>query len=223
MMGPTHVLGGVTALALYSVATNQVDHVPAWAYGLAAVSALVPDADNGRGSILNRPYLLPVKLLTYPIWMGQPAHRGRTHSILATIAYTALIVAYAIGLDRVAGIHTGLEIVATAAAVGYASHLALDIVNIPGVALLWPLPVKILFPPWRAKAFIPGRFETGTRWEWATFMTLVAVCGWHLIEHAPAIAGATKEDTTIRDLLGATTNGLVTLVAWFIEFLRGLS
>ena len=85
MIGPTHAIGGAAAYALYVGATGQADEAPIWAFGLAALAGLVPDADNGRGSLLNRLPLRPIKWATLPLWYGA-SHRGRTHSISASVA-----------------------------------------------------------------------------------------------------------------------------------------
>lgn len=194
MMGRTHALGGVAAFAAASLAMSPGDpFLPGFV--LAAASALVPDADNDRGSLMNRPYLLPLKAATVPLWMGA-SHRGRTHSLLGTAVYVAMIVAWAFGI-RAATLslwsdapEIPLVAIALAAGAGYLSHLLLDLFNLIGMSLLWPLPGKFVLPIWPAHGLIPGRFAAGSRWErWLAWPLLAAFVGWYGIETARLIVG----------------------------------
>ncbi len=186
-MGRTHALGGVAALAATALVLPPDLAPAAWGFVLAAASALVPDADNDRGSLMNRPYLMPLKIATLPLWWGAP-HRGRTHSLLGLIAYTAMIVAWGFAIEAAIGKvlpDLGLPTlfsIGLAAGVGYASHLFLDSFNLLGQTLLWPYPAKITFPIWRAHGFIPGRFAAGSNWErYLTWPLLAAFTGWFVI------------------------------------------
>lgn len=220
MMGPTHALGGVAALGALSMASGHVADVPAWAYLVAAGSALIPDADNDRGSLLNRPYLLPLKAMTIPLWMGA-AHRGRTHSIAGLFAYSAIVLGWGLLLNLLLAFLTGsaeasvpLAVWTAAAAAGYASHLFLDLFNIPGMLLLWPLEVRVFFPPWRAHGIVPGRFATATWWERLAVWTPMAVfCSWFFVANAAAIGAATTADGVLTRIPGALWRAL-------IDFLR---
>ena len=173
MMGPTHALGGAAALAAWTIVTGSADQTPAWAFAVAAGGALIPDADNDAGSLLNRAYLFPLKAMTLPLWFGAP-HRGRTHS--------------------------------------YLSHLLLDLLNIPGIQLLWPfLKEWIYFPPWRASAMVPGRFDAGSWWErLAIWIPLVIFMGWYVVEYGAAVGIATANDGTLIEIPRQVISWIVT-------------
>lgn len=206
MMGKTHALGGATALAAVALVTGQAEHYPFWAYGAAAVAALIPDADNHEGSMLNRSTLLPFKILTFPLWWGAP-HRGRTHSLLGTIAFGLIALGWLTLLNLLLvanGAKVGVEqtILLPAVLAGYASHLALDLVNIPGMQLLWPIPVRIYFPPWRAHGLMfLGRFATGTLHEASVWVGLTLFGGWFTINQAPGILNASSSDSSLPQLI----------------------
>jgi len=219
MMGPTHAIGGVAALAGVALVTGNIEHVPVWAYAVAAGSALIPDADNDRGSMLNRPYLLPLKLMTTPLWMGA-AHRGRTHSLFGWGIYGVMVMAWGLLFNYLFGLagvpvadQLNLNAWTAAALCGYASHLFLDLFNIPGMLLLWPLPVRIYFPPWRAHGFIPGRFQTSTWWEHVLInLPITAFIGWFFFLHASAVAAATASDSVMLRLPGALWQALLSFM-----------
>ena len=84
---------------------------PATLFGLF-VGALTPDVDV-KGSPASRIVYVPVE------------HRGFFHSLLACTAFTAVL--YAISKDFAFGF-----------AVGYLSHLFLDMLNPAGIMLLFP-------------------------------------------------------------------------------------
>ena len=215
-MGPTHILGGIAALGLVAATTGHTDAAPAWAFVVAGASALIPDADNDRGSMLNRPYLLPLKLMTWPLW-HDAAHRGRTHSILGTGAYGAIVLAWGLLLNLLLALlapDTGAAIplmpLLVGALAGYVSHLVLDMFNIPGMLLLWPLRVRVFFPPWRAKGPMPGRFETGTMWEKLGVNTpLTLYIGWFVFAHGAQVGMATVSDKAFMAIPGAMLGALV--------------
>jgi len=220
MMGKTHALGGVVALATYAHVTGEVASIPAWGYAIAAGSALIPDADNGRGSILNRWYLYPLKILSLPLWgPGNPRHRGRTHSLLSAAAWVGLawfwfsIINLLLGAAD-AGFELPFTGVVAAAGLGYISHLLLDMFNIEPLQLLWPLPLDVGFPPWRARGFIPGRFRAGASfWEGTMlWLPMLAFLGWFVVEYGPLVVAATTSDGTLRDLIGL-------VVRWFLELI----
>lgn len=220
MMGRTHALGGAVALAAYAHVTGDVATIPAWGYAVAAGSALIPDADNGRGSILNRWYLLPLKLLSFPLWgPGNPRHRGRTHGLLAAVAWVGLVwfwwtLANLLLGSMEAGVVLPFSGIVAAAGLGYASHLFLDMFNIEPLQLLWPLPIDVGFPPWRAHGFIPGRFRAGASfWEGTMlWLPMLAFSGWFIVQYGSVITAATTADGTLRDLLAF-------IVRWFVDLI----
>lgn len=204
MIGPTHAIGGAAAYALYVSATGRTDEAPIWAFGLAALSGLVPDADNGRGSLLNRLPLRPIKWFTLPLWYGA-AHRGRTHSLIGVAIFGLLMAGYGALLAAIARANGGAFDVnpwLTAGVLGYASHLLIDMFNIPGLLLLWPLPLRIYFPPWRWTGPLPGRIPTsnsaGTGGTWQERILLWGLLAAALmnvfLQHGAEIARATADD-----------------------------
>lgn len=220
-MGPTHALGGATALAALSTLTGHPDQAPVWAFGVAALAALVPDADNGRGSMLNRIYFLPIKAATLPLWAGA-AHRGRTHSLLGT-AFFGLIVAFWIWLFNAASAAAGqpsdlpLTIILGAALVGYLSHLALDLMNVPGMLLLWPLPLRIFFPPWRQL-----RFPTASiRENFLVSLPMTAFAGWFAIQHGLDVLSTTRSEGSIFRVLSSLVAMLLALGHFFFGLFSG--
>lgn len=227
MMGATHALGGAAALAGYTLITGQTDAVPIWGYAVAAGAALIPDADNHEGTILNRKHLLPLKFATYPVWMGRPSHRGRTHSLFGIATFAAVVVAWVWLINLLVQLgnpetQLPLLIIATSAIVGYISHIVLDMLNIPGVMLFWPLPLKVFFPPWRAYGFIPGRFNADSRWSHTlVHLPMTAFMAWFMIDHAGQIGGATVNDSTIFDLAGGIVAGMAQLIGALLRLAGG--
>jgi membrane-bound metal-dependent hydrolase YbcI (DUF457 family) len=224
MMGRTHALGGAAGLAAIAVVSGEVGTIPIWAYGWAAVCALLPDADANGSAMVDWMRFLPLKILTVPLWIKSPVHRQRTHSLFGT-AFFALIIAAWILLFNILTAGSGhpvnlpLVLIVGTGTAGYFSHVALDILNLPGVWLFWPVPVWIMFPPWRAHKVgfipIPGRFAVQTGWEGLLWLIMLVFCGWFFIQYASLIFSATRGDSTL--------NGLVSgLVGLTVEGVRGL-
>jgi membrane-bound metal-dependent hydrolase YbcI (DUF457 family) len=222
MMGPTHALGGAAALAAYTVVTGDTAAAPLWAFGLAGLSALLPDADNGQGSILNRIYLAPAKWLTFPMWIGDPPHRGRTHSLAWLGLYMLMLYALVYGISLVTGwagtaVELPMRAILIAGALGYGSHLLLDSLNIPGQELFWPLDFRPTFPIWHAHGIIPGRFGADSNWAHGlVHIPLTIFLSWFAVGYGAAVAGATLDDPLfnkapdlIFGLLGAVVKVLV--------------
>ena len=228
MKGTTHALGGVVFMAGAALATNHIGDVPVWAYGLACASALVPDTDQHQ-TLLNRAYLLPVKVLTIPLWSAYGgtwpiAHRGRTHSFFG-LAFYMCLVAFWFGLLVVAGagMHRPLllpwDMVFAAAGIGYLSHMALDLPNTKGVRLLYPLEVPVNFPPWRLL-----RFKTDSwRAELIVFVPMALWLMWFGVTYASEITKASVADHSFGNLLGflggLAGDGLRTLIQMLRDFL----
>lgn len=227
MMGHTHAIGGATALAGYAFVTGDVSHVPVWAFGWAAISALVPDADNAAGTILNRAYLLPMKVLTVPLWWGA-THRGRTHSLLGLLAYVAIIVGWLALLGLAAqslalSMKLNINTILIASAVGYTSHLILDLVNLPGEQLLWPIQYAIFFPPNRAHGFVPGRFAAQSMIG-GLFVSggLFVFLSWWSVQNLQVVMNATAADHTMSQLFGFLLAAAAALWHWGLSFARGI-
>ena len=216
MMGPTHALGGAAALAAWTIVTGSADQTPAWAFAVAAGGALIPDADNDAGSLLNRAYLFPLKAMTLPLWFGAP-HRGRTHSIVGAGIFGLLVLLWTLFFNLLLGVGPGsatipIEVMVVSALLGYLSHLLLDLLNIPGIQLLWPfLQEWIYFPPWRASAMVPGRFDAGSWWErLAIWIPLVIFMGWYVVVYGAAVGIATANDGTLIEIPRQVISWIVT-------------
>lgn len=217
MRGPTHALGGVAALAGYTLLTGEP--MPAWAYGLAGLSALVPDADNHGGTILNRPHLTPIKVMTFPLWY-KADHRGRTHSLVGTAMFAAILLFW-VWLAGLAADWSGsvnpltLDVVLIAGVLGYLSHLFLDLWNKKNQQILWPLPIAIQAPvfSFSASGFV----------DWALHLVLIGFVGWFMIDRAGEIAAATGSDPFFAELPGFLAAVFGSVVGAAGDFLGSLA
>lgn len=119
MMAGSHVVVGV---ALWAVTANVAGAPIADPQALAAAAfgALLPDIDHPQSwaGRKMRVVSVPLSLLV--------GHRGITHSALAVLAASALLMTMGFGW------------VAAPVAVGYLSHLLADGLTPSGVPLLWP-------------------------------------------------------------------------------------
>jgi membrane-bound metal-dependent hydrolase YbcI (DUF457 family) len=240
MMGPTHALGGAAALAAYTVATGD-ERVSLLAFGLAALSALIPDSDL-EASKINQFPLAIAKWMVLPIWFnglrlhnshgqfnpkfGRPPHRGRTHSLPFLALYVA-IVAFWLWLLQVVAIAVGHPLYAPevayrallfAAGIGYASHLVLDLLNIsPGERLLWPLPLTFVFPP-------TGRFgANSTRAHLLIHLPLTAFLIWYAASYWGIISATTRADSLSSGLISVAIGVVSVLIAAFWNLLHWMN
>ncbi|HEX2942254.1 MAG TPA: metal-dependent hydrolase, partial [Rhodopila sp.] len=120
-MAGSHVALGAAAWLVASphLGLGQAD--PA-GIGLAATASLLPDIDHPKSWVGSR--LRPISDLISAVF----GHRGITHSALAVAA--CAFVLFQGGAPRWA---------ADAVAVGYASHLAADLLTPNGLRLAWPM------------------------------------------------------------------------------------
>jgi inner membrane protein len=117
MRGGTHALAGVLIGAALTI--DSVSLIPiVGAIAAGALGALAPDLDHPQAALSRKigPLALPFRLVK---------HRGILHSGVAA--------AIAIGAAAL-----GVSIYATAAGLGYVSHLVLDGLTVQGIPLLWP-------------------------------------------------------------------------------------
>jgi inner membrane protein len=121
MMARSHVIVGCAAWiaaapALHSAALDPI------CLGLVAAGSLLPDIDHPKSWVGRR---------TRPISTAIAAafsHRGITHSAIAVIGLTTLLL------------HAGYRCAGVSAlAIGYLSHLAADMLTPQGLRLAWPL------------------------------------------------------------------------------------
>jgi membrane-bound metal-dependent hydrolase YbcI (DUF457 family) len=185
MLGSTHLLFGVAALAVTEVAlrTGGVDSLllppgsdpvsvePALCLAAALLGSLAPDLDAEDSTIHHE--LGP---LGWPVKAGLKLlgvrHRGVLHSGLAT-----LVVTLTAGLI---GRQVGLSSVGLAFALGYLSHVAIaDALTLSGVPLWWPAKRRFHLLP------RPLRVRTGGPVEKLVALGMVMLLVWLLPQAAP--------------------------------------
>ncbi|WP_077329670.1 metal-dependent hydrolase [Virgibacillus siamensis] len=128
MTGKTHLIGGLTAGIAVQYFT---DHYTQDLLFLASCTAgsLLPDICHG-GSKIGRK--LPILSNLVRLLFG---HRTVTHSLLFMVILGAILSSTPVPASITAGI-----------IIGVASHLLLDAATSRGIALLWPMSIKIRLP-----------------------------------------------------------------------------
>jgi inner membrane protein len=121
MMAGSHVALGAAAWLVASPHLGLGAAEPA-GIALAAIGSLLPDIDHPKSWVGSR--LRPISLAISAVF----GHRGVTHSALALIACAWTLLRGGAPLWA-----------ADAVAVGYASHLAADLLTPNGLRLAWPL------------------------------------------------------------------------------------
>lgn len=149
MTGRTHDLAAFTALS-FIMATNPL---PTMSLGTAIVAfsanmigGLAPDIDQPTADLWRRiPAGSIVGRIIYPILGG---HRFISHSILGVFIF-GFVVKYF--LQAASGVLVvDRDIVWTAFMIGFISHLFVDMLTRDGVPWLFPIPIKLGIPPFRA-------------------------------------------------------------------------
>jgi inner membrane protein len=155
MMARSHVVVGLTAW----VATAPLLHIPTLNpiyLALVVAGSLLPDIDHPRSWVGRR---------TRPISTAIASafsHRGITHSAIAVIGLTALLL------------HAGYRRAGISALViGYLSHLAADMLTPQGLRLAWPARRTWGFPLCR----------TDSPMEPIIVTTMAAGTAWWLLRH----------------------------------------
>ena len=123
---------------------------------LAIAGSLLPDIDHPKSWVGNR--TRPVSTAIASV-LG---HRGITHSALAVIGLSALLLH--------AGYQSGWV---SAVAIGYLSHLAADMLTPRGLRLAWPLKQTWALPLCR----------TGSPAESAVVLTFAGLVAWWFARH----------------------------------------
>ena len=148
----THV---TFASVLYLGGATLFGYRPDWiGWLLAAAASLLPDVD-----------LPPAKIGRLFWWLSGPlerrfGHRTLTHSLVALSAVAALTAPLAAIQPQYWGCVVG----------GYWSHLWIDMLNIRGVDLFWPAPVRLVTPGNRN-----WRLEVGSKGEMILLSGLLVV------------------------------------------------
>jgi len=152
MTGRTHDLAGFTTLTAY-VATQPLLTV---SLGTAAVAlaanqlgAITPDIDHHASPLWDRiPAGSLIGRLIRPL-LGN--HRMLSHSILGLVLFSFIakyVLAY---LKRF--LVVDMNIVGWSFVLGYLSHLVMDSLTKEGVPWLFPLPIRMGFPPLKSLRF----------------------------------------------------------------------
>lgn len=104
-------------------------------YGLGLLGGLLPDIDHPGSFIGSRVPVLPT------ILFRNGGHRGVTHSLLglAVVSIAGFVIAAAIG-------HQSNIAICWAFGLGYASHLAADIITNRGIPVCWPVSTRFVIP-----------------------------------------------------------------------------
>ena len=155
-MARSHVAVGLAAWIVAAPLLRLPLLDPAY-LGLAVVGALLPDLDHPKSWIGRRSRPFSTALGTA---LG---HRGFTHSAVAVLGLVALLQA---------GYHPGAV---SALSIGYASHLAADILTPQGLRLTWPLRLT-----WRVPIY-----RTGSRMEAVVVVAVMVAVGWWVATHWP--------------------------------------
>ena len=137
MKGSTHALIGVSlAFGLMAVYPVQPEHRLTM-IGAGLLGALLPDLDHSQ-SLLGRRF----RIVSMPLgWVVR--HRGATHTLLAALLVLAV------------GWYFLPPLIAIGLAMGYASHLASDMMTFTGLNVFWPI--------WGAKIYLlPRGFRVST-------------------------------------------------------------
>ncbi len=155
MMAKSHVVVGAATW----IATAPLLHFPpfdAISIALAVAGSLLPDIDHPQSWVGRRTRPLST------ILAGTLGHRGITHSALAVIGLSLLLV------------HAGYRrSLITALAIGYLSHLAADMLTPRGLRLAWPYPKTWGLPLCR----------TGSPAEGLIVITLTGFVLWWALAH----------------------------------------
>ena len=128
MMAGSHTLIGAAAW-MYIAHDLGLPLLDPIGIGLAVAGSLAPDIDHPKSWVGRR-----MKLISVPV-SKIFGHRGVTHSIVAVIACIAVL-----RWDGQTWHHT-LPFV-----IGYASHLAADLITPAGLCLAWPMRWNFAFP-----------------------------------------------------------------------------
>ncbi len=156
MLARSHVVVGLAAWTVVATLQRLPPLDPAYV-ALAAAGSLLPDMDHPKSWIGRRSRPLSTAL------GAAFGHRGATHSAAAVLGLVALLQA---------GYHPGAV---CALAVGYASHLAADVLTPQGLPLTWPLRLTWRLPLYR----------TGSRREAVVVAAVVCAVGWWLLARSP--------------------------------------
>jgi len=178
MTGRTHDLAAFTAMNIVLVSTPLQELTLATAlvaFSMNMIGGLAPDLDQPTSSVYKkiRAGTILGKIL-YPLFGG---HRFISHSILGIILFGFVLDFL---LTMISGVLlVDMNIVWWAFMIGFISHLIMDLFTKDGIPLLFPLPVRFGFPPFR---FL--RMQTGGLMEKTfIFPSLILLNGYIVYTH----------------------------------------
>jgi membrane-bound metal-dependent hydrolase YbcI (DUF457 family) len=184
MLGRTHIVIGLTALAAVETGTQIAGGLvqphpvagiptgPLLCLGAAAVGALLPDLDANESTIQQQLGVAGELAHSGMNLLGLK-HRGVLHSGLATIIVLVLSAYF--------GYRLGYVDAGLALSLGYASHVVIaDAMTISGVPLFWPAARRFHLLP------RPLRVRTAGPAEWLVFLVMTAIFIWLLPAMFPA-------------------------------------
>lgn len=155
MTGRTHDLSAFTALVMI-LATQDVPSMSlataVVGFGATMIGGLTPDIDEPAAEFWTR---LPAGSIIGRIikpFMG--GHRVISHSLVG-VFIIGWLVKFLLG--KISGVLiVDMDIVWTAFMIGYISHLIVDSFTKEGVPWLFPIPIKIGFPPFKFMRITTG-------------------------------------------------------------------
>jgi inner membrane protein len=157
MTGRTHDLAAFAALS-YVISQQPIHSITlATAFvvlGANMIGGLTPDIDQPTGDLWNR---IPAgslfgKILA-PLLGG---HRYISHSVLGVVLFGFLLSLFLTKIKTI--LLVDMNIVWFAFMIGYISHLFMDLFTYEGVPILFPIPIKIGFPPFKILRIKTGGF-----------------------------------------------------------------
>lgn len=158
MTGRTHDLAAFTALSLV-VATQPLPTDITLATGIVAISAnfvggLAPDIDQSTATLWGR--LRGGRIwgrIFAPLFGG---HRFISHSILGIFLFGIGAKFLLQAMSSV--LIVNMDVVWWAFMIGFISHLIMDTISRDGVPWLFPIPIRLGFPPFRFLRMKTGGF-----------------------------------------------------------------
>lgn len=149
MTGRTHDLMAFTTL-IAVVVTQEIPQMSlataVVAFGATMIGGLAPDLDEPTASLWKKfPAGSIVGQIVRPLLGG---HRLISHSLVGIFAIGYLVKFLLSKIGDV--LLVDMNIVWWAFMIGYISHLLIDTITKEGVPWLFPLPIRIGFPPFRS-------------------------------------------------------------------------
>lgn len=157
MTGRTHDLAAFTALS-YVLVTHPLPHMTLGtalvAFAANMIGGLAPDIDQPTAALWNRIPAGGVISRIFTPFLG--GHRFISHSIIGIVLF-GCIAKVLLQLTS-SFLIVDQTIVWWAFVIGYISHLLMDTITRDGVPWLFPIPIHIGIPPFKALRMKTGGF-----------------------------------------------------------------